>query len=142
MCAPGFHVGSSGTRATPADHTDTLHPSGVHIALLTGPLGVVGPAPAHREGQAGDAGLTRATPLPGAGSSWARVAASGRAAAPRPPGVHVALARRGIDGWVGLRRGPMPGPVQEFRILQAVQKSSLCKNILIERERPKSPVKI
>ena len=44
-CAPGFHVGSSGTRATPADHTDTLHPSGVHIALLTEPLGVVGVCP-------------------------------------------------------------------------------------------------
>ena len=44
-CAPGFNVGSSGTRATPADHTDTLHPSGVHIALLTGPLGVVGVSP-------------------------------------------------------------------------------------------------
>ena len=41
----GFHVGSSGTRATPADHTDTLHPSGVHIALLTEPLGVVGVCP-------------------------------------------------------------------------------------------------
>ena len=40
---------------------------------------------------------------------------------------------------VASQRRHVPGPVQECRILQAVQKSSLCKNI--ERERPKSPVK-
>ena len=44
-CAPSFHVGSSGTRATPVDRADALHPPGVHIALLTEPLGVVGVCP-------------------------------------------------------------------------------------------------
>jgi len=46
---------------------------------------------AHREEHVGGAVLTRASPLPDAGSSWARVAATGRVAAPRPPGVRVAL---------------------------------------------------
>jgi len=102
-CAPSFHVGSLGAGATPADRADAMHPSGVLVTLLPGPLWVVGwSAPAHREEHAGDAGLTRATPLPGAGSSWARVAATGRAAAPRLSGVHVALAVG--HGRVGLWR--------------------------------------
>ena len=46
---------------------------------------------AHREEHVGGEVLTRASPLPDAGSSWARVAATGRVAAPRPPGVRVAL---------------------------------------------------
>ena len=45
---------------------------------------------------------TRASLLPGAGSSWAQVAATGRAAAPRLSGVHVALAVG--RGRVGCRR--------------------------------------
>ena len=94
--SPSFHVGSSGAGATAADRADATHPSGVRVTLLPGPLGGWwgGQPPAHREEHArGGAGpRTGDSPLPGAGSSWARVAATGRAAAPRPSGVHVALA--------------------------------------------------
>jgi hypothetical protein len=53
--------------------------------------GARSPAPPVRGAARRLGGRTRVSPLPVAGSSWPRVAASGRAAAPRPPGAHVAL---------------------------------------------------
>ena len=75
-----------------------------------------GPAAAHAEAEAVEGGAVRGGGGRGCGGE-------GRLAIPRVFVQSVASQRRHV-----------PGPVQECRILQAVQKSSLCKNIERERE--------
>ena len=72
-----------------------------------------GPAAAHAEVETVEGGAVRGGGGRGCGGE-------GRLAIPR------VLFKRCLS-----ERRHVPGPVQEFRILQAVQKSSLCKNILI-----------
>ena len=87
------------------------------LALMIGPQGVGGrPAGAPRGARRGAVSVSREYPVLGAGSSWAREAATGHAGQPHPSSVHVALASG--HGWVGLRHGHPVAHREEHAVMQ------------------------